>query len=143
MSVATYDPKQIALVLGGVLVTGYGENSIVSHARNSDSFTKRIGADGKVTRTRSADRSGRITITLQQSSTTNLVLSALLKADELGEGGTVPYLMKDNNGTTVFSSGTAWITRLPDDERANEAGDIEWTIDVSEMEAVIGDITQE
>ena len=44
MAVATYDPKRIALTIGGVLITGFGENSIVKHERNADSFTKKVGA---------------------------------------------------------------------------------------------------
>ena len=135
----TYAPDSISLSLGGVLITGYAPDSIVKHERNADSFTKRVGADGKVTRTASADRSGRITITLQQASPSNTYLQSLLLADEAGLAGTVPYLMKDNNGLTTHASGYAWVVRQADDDHTNEAGDREWILDCSDLNSVMGE----
>ncbi len=127
----TYAPDEVLITVGGVQITGFSPDSIVKHEPDVDAVTKRVGADGRVTRTISANKSGRVTLTLAQSSPSNTFLHALLKADRAGKAGTVTYFMSDNNGSTIYASGYAWIVKEPENAHGSEAGDIEWMLDVA------------
>ena len=48
--VKTYNPKEVNIAIGTHIVTGYAEDSFVSIEPSGDGTTKKIGADGEVTR---------------------------------------------------------------------------------------------
>jgi hypothetical protein len=141
--VRTYDSKQIALIVGGIPIGGFGPDTMVKALRSSDTFAKKVGVDGVVTRSHLHDRSGEITFTLDQSSPSNDVLSALAKVDEESNGGIVPVLIKDalpvsgSIGST-FVAAKAWIRKWPDAEYGKEATNREWVLDVDDFEIFEG-----
>ena len=73
----TYDPKKVAITFAPANSAAVPINSVVapdtfiSVSRDEDSFFKTVGADGTVARTRNANRSGTIEITLMQNSEVN------------------------------------------------------------------------
>lgn len=138
MTVKTYDPSQVALIIGGFNITGFADGSFVTVARNADAFALYIGTDGEGTRAKSSNKSGRITITLSQSSDSNAILSAILLADELSNTGVVPVLIKDNSGTSLFAAETAWIVKAPDSEFGRELGSREWIIETDNLTPFVG-----
>lgn len=134
--VRTYSPGAIVITVGGVAMGGFADGTFVSISRDEQSFTKVTGADGTVSRSKSNNRSGAVTLTLQQTSPSNEVLSSLLAQDELdGTSGVVPVLIKDTSGETRFFSGTGWVRGLPDNiEFAKEISNREWVIEMADME---------
>lgn len=138
MAAKTYSPKKVAITVAGVIITGYADGSFVSVERASDTFTKVVGADGEVGRVHSADRSGAITLTLQQTSESNDVLSALQIADELTLTGKFPVTVKDNNGTSLYIAGEAWIVKPVDAEYSGDMSTREWRIECAVLEAFAG-----
>lgn len=50
--VKTYNPKEVNIAIGTHIVTGYAEDSFVSIEPSGDGTTKKIGADGEVTRSK-------------------------------------------------------------------------------------------
>ena len=129
MAVKTYDPSQVAIIIGGFPVTGFADGSFVTVERNEDAFALYVGTDGEGTRAKSNNKSGRITITLAQSSDSNAVLSGFAQADELSNSGVVPVLVKDNSGQSLHSAETAWIVKAANSEYAREVGTREWVIE--------------
>lgn len=138
MAVKTYSPKDISVIVAGTIITGFAEDSFLSVERASDAFTKVVGADGEVARTASADRSGMITLTLIQTSASNDILSALQLADEISLAGKFPVMVKDNLGTSLYISGTAWIQKVSDAEYGAEIGDREWVIECADLSLLVG-----
>ena len=65
-----YSFTDITLLVNGVPITGYdeGDDTIILERLN-DSITHKIGTDGEMTISISADRSGPVTFRLMQSST--------------------------------------------------------------------------
>nr|NIQ06865.1 DUF3277 family protein [Candidatus Korarchaeota archaeon] len=112
MAVKTYSPKDVSVIVAGTIITGYAEDTFLAIERSSDAFAKVVGADGEVARTASADKSGTITLTLIQSSASNDVLSALQNADEISLAGKFPVMVKDNFGSSLYISGTAWVQKV-------------------------------
>ncbi len=129
----TYDAKAISVIFGGRIFTGFAEDAKVSVTRTNDSFSMKSGVDGEVTRSKSNDRSGTVTISLMQTSSDNDFLSGIVAGDELSNTGILPVIIKDNNGTTLHTAPEAWVRKPADDADTKEAGSREWNIDCANL----------
>mgnify|MGYP000032262258 CR=1 FL=1 len=127
MAVKTYDPKSVVVTVGGYPISGFADGTFITVERSSDAFTKVVGADGEVSRAKSADRSGSVTFTLMQTSNSNAVLSAFAIADENTGAGVVPILIKEGNSIVFAAEG--WVRKLPNAEWGKEVGNREWVFD--------------
>lgn len=128
-AVRTYDPKKIVIIFGATIVTGYAEGTFVSIARNGDLFEKVRGADGGVDRVNKNANDFSVTLTLKQTSPTNLALSLLATADQAANAGVLPMVIKDLGGATLFVAAQAWIAKDPDDEESDGMSTREWKFD--------------
>jgi hypothetical protein len=136
-----HDPKRYVVVFGGHQVQGYASGTFVQVARESDSFSDEVGAGGDVVRSRTHDKRGSVTITLQAASPSNDVLSAFVIADELGvtvNAGVKPLLVKDLNGTTVATAAEAWVQKPAEIEGAAEHTNREWVIRCAQLNINVG-----
>lgn len=140
-AVKNYDPAEVSLICGGAIISGFADDEFISVERNEQAYTRSSGADGEGTRSKSNDRSGLITLTLKQTSESNDVLSGFALADELNNGGTFPFLMKDNNGTTLHASEVTWVQKMPASARAKEAGEVTWVLESNELTMFVGGTT--
>lgn len=136
----TYDPKLVVLAVGGVPIYGFADGTFINASRSNDSFSKVSGPDGIVTRAKSNDKSGELTITLQQSSLSNDVLNGYAVLDELANAGVVPVVVKELNGTTLLFGAEGWVRKPADVEYGKEVSNREWVIDVAEFEFAVGGI---
>jgi len=136
--VRTYDPKKVILTVGGTPINGYADGTFISVERENDTFTKQSGADGQVARAKTNDKTGMLTVTLQQTSLSNDTLSAIMKLDETTGNGVVPISLTDKRGTTKMIAAQGWIRKPPVIEEAKEVSSREWTIDLANMEVFVG-----
>lgn len=138
MAVKTYSPKEVSVIVAGTQISGFAEDTFINVERDSDAFTKIVGADGEVSRSASADLSGTITITLMGTSASNDILSALAAVDQLSLSGEFPVLIKDNQGSTLHTAPSAWIQKMASKEYGAEVGDTEWILQCSELLEFVG-----
>ena len=138
MSLATYDPRKIVVTCGGSIITGYADGTFVSFERINDAFTTTTGADNLTTRTKTNDKSATLTLTLQQTSISNDVLSAFYNLDETGNAGIFSVSIKDVLGTTLVTARAGWIRKLPVIEYGNELSNREWVIDCADTIVTAG-----
>jgi hypothetical protein len=140
MPVKVYNPKDVVIILGSIIVTGFADATFLSVDFNEDSFTLQVGVDGEGTRSKSNNRSATATFTTMQSSDANDLLSALhaLDINSGGGDGIVPMLIKDLQGTSLYAAETAWIRKQPTSEFAREAGPREWVIETDDLDALVG-----
>lgn len=129
MAVRTYDPKLVTVIVGGKIMSGYSDGTFVLVERNEQAFALKVGVDGEGTRAKSNNRSGKITITLMNSSKSNDDLSAFAAADELDNSGAVPVMVKDNSGRTLCACETAWVQKVANAEFAKEANARTWVME--------------
>lgn len=134
----TYDPGRITISFAGFTVTGYADGTFVKVARATELYTKTVGAGGEVARTRTRDRSGRVTLTLLASSPANDLLTAQFQRDEKDGSGVAPLMIKDLNGTSIHHAPNAWIAKLPDVEFGKDLPTREWEIDCDALDMTIG-----
>lgn len=139
MTVRTYDPSRVIVTVAAATLSGFAEDTFVNIEEIGDGVTSTVGADGEVARAMSADRRCRVTITLQQTSAGNDILSALLAADRLSGGnGLFPIAVADLRGRTVFASSEAWVVKNPAAEFGAQPGSREWTIETGNSAYFVG-----
>ena len=79
LSLQAYDPKNVKLYLGGVRAYGFAPDTKITVSRNSDNIMTMTGTDGEASAALSRDRSGVLTLSLQNTSGFNDYLSAWQK----------------------------------------------------------------
>lgn len=140
MAIKTYDPAKHLLSFAGNLLGSPGKDTFIKASRNEDGFTLAKGVSGEGTRTKNNNHSGTVEYTTMASSQTNDILSAIAAADELLGIGVGPLFMKELNGTSVLHAQNAWIKKLPDTERAKEAGEVTWVFECDDLQIYQGGI---
>ena len=133
-----YDPAEVDIIIDKTSVSGYADGTFVKVERNADQVTLSVGADGESTAALSQNRSGRITLTLQQSSPVNDILDALAEALEARTGGFVPIMVKDNNGTTLASMKKGWVVKRASAGFAKDAETREWILESGNLALKVG-----
>lgn len=133
MPVRTYDPASVTNIVNGKLITGYSDDSSVTVERMTDTWTDQVGTDGYVTRAKSNDTRGTVTLNLTQTSPSNDDLQALATADEMSDTGAGPFLMRDASGRTICSGDTCWITKPPSLEFGRNVTNRQWVIRVANL----------
>lgn len=133
-----YDPLRVVGSFRGIPWLGYFAGSFIKAVRTEAIFSTSVGAGGDVTRVRSRDRSGTVTLLTQAESPTNDLLSAVVQEDELFGTGFGPLMIKDLNGTTLLLSTFAWVQQWPEYEAADDASGREWSFGCAELEKFIG-----
>lgn len=138
MAVRTYDPKQVIVTIGGIPLSGYSEGTFLEIARNEPTWNTVVGADGLVTRGKTNNFSGTLTLTLKQSSPSNDVLSGFLALDEASNSGVFPVLVKDLSGDSIYFSGQCWVTQYANSTFGKDITDRQWTLTLSEADIFVG-----
>jgi hypothetical protein len=133
--VSTYDPKKVIITFGGVPIGGFADGTFIQVDASGDFFSKKVGADGEVTRSMSNDNTHTVVITLQQSSLSNVYLSTCKNADKLTGLGMLPLSITDINGTTLMFWPQAWISTDPSWGYAKENTDRAWTFQTGQIAA--------
>lgn len=136
-----YDANEVTVIVAGIPIdSGFGDGEFLRIEQDSDDFTDVVGTDGEVTRSKTNDRRATVTLILMQSSSGNAVLSALNLLDKKAGGGAGvgPFLVRDKQGTSLYSASKSWIAKPPDVSFGREAGPREWKIRLADLERLDG-----
>lgn len=139
MAVKQYDPNQMVVIFSGIPIAGFGDGAFVSIAMNNDSFGLVVGTDGESVRSKSNDRSARITVTTMQTSTANAALQALHNLDLNTDGGAGigPMQISDVISGDVYSAETAWLTKTADAEFDRTATGREYIFETDKLDVLL------
>lgn len=135
---ASYDPRQVQVILGGNPITGYADGTFVEIEFDEQQWNKVTGADGLTSRAKTNNYAGAVTITLLATSSGNDVLNSIWQRDRRNNNGAVPLLIKDSTGRTVWSAEYAWIRQMPTQGFSKETEEREWVLDCANMLGNIG-----
>jgi len=138
MAVKTYDPKQVQLIIGLVPISGFADGEFINIERDEDTFTKISGADGEVSRAKSNNKMGELSVILLQTSASNDILSAFMLADELANSGVIPIFIKDSLGLTTLFAAEGWVKKPPAITFDKEIGEREWVFDLANVDIFVG-----
>lgn len=125
VSVTTYDPKKVNVIVGGRVITGFASDGVVTLAKSEDSVTPSVGAKGDVTYSENANESGTVSLTLMSTSSS---LSYL--RDLEAKRRAVNVSITDANDDTAFTMNedNCRITKMPDVARQKEQATVTVTI---------------
>ena len=133
MAVKTYDPREVIVTFGGIPLTGFADGTFITVSRASERFTKAVGADGEVARSRNNDNTHEVTLTLIQTSPSNNYLSIIARVDKIMNMGVKALSITDLSGSTLFFWNEAWINNDPDVEFNKEIGDRAWVFNTGQV----------
>ena len=132
--VKTYAAAEVVCLVGGIPISEFADDSMVSVAPEADAFEHGAGADGIVTVSVNADQRAVATITLKETSDSNAYMLAQLAAQRLARGRARklvfrrPFVLHcPNTGEKIVSTHTI-ILNKPEVSKAKSPGDREWRI---------------
>lgn len=128
MAIKVFDPNQTSVVAGVSPIQGFTEDSMLSIETEDAKYAINTDIHGRVTRFRQNKNIAKVTLTLTQSSPSNDVLSSFLEADRKSNAGVFNFMIKDNSGTTLFTSVNAYVEKQATVEFGNDNKNREWTI---------------
>lgn len=116
----SYDPTEVAVVVGALLVAHEGCEA----SYDEEEWDFAAGIQGEAVRSKNANRLGTIIVRTLQTCDDNQSLTALQKAGQL-----IPILIKDFNGDTVHAMAEGTIVDLPKKTYAKTGAEIlEWKV---------------
>lgn len=136
----SYDPSQVSVIVGGVIVDGWSDGDAIKAERAEDNYMTKVGIDGSVGRARNANKMGTFTFTLKSTSPANAALSALCAVDDLINDGLVafPIAIVDGSGKDLAGATQCWIQKVPPLVKGKEVGDNEWIFAAADMKIFLG-----
>lgn len=127
----TFDIKNVNLVVGGQIITGFAEGSVINAEKLEDNFSEHVGVKGEVTIAETNNETGEITVNLKNTSPSVSYLNSL--ANKKGESAIVDVAIVDLNTNGTQISGSRCRVRKPADvELGNEETEREFVIFVSD-----------
>lgn len=133
-----YRPADMSVIIDGQIISGFAEGTFITVERDEDAYTYAPSTSGEGTRVKNANKAGKVTIVLNQSSPSNKVFSDALKADEQNNQGFFPILIRDNSGTDVHKSEAGYISKFPSTQYAKENSTREYVIQCENLEMALG-----
>lgn len=144
---STYSPIDVTVVISqessGLyhVVSGFAEDSHVNIEREMDTYQHYTGVDNTATRIGSANTSGKVTLSLQQSSASNDVFTAMYNYDRQYRGtnkGLFAVTVKDGSGRSIMFSQEGYIGVVPNQQFGSGMNTREWVIHCTQMDNFIG-----
>jgi Protein of unknown function (DUF3277) len=137
-----YGFSNIVLLINGVEISGFSDgDDAISMKRLSDLASHKIGSDGRMMVSLSSDRSGEITIKLQQTSGSNKYLNALANSQQALDTRFIPVLvyMSDTYRGDTASGVPGYLKKLPDLVRGEKGQNQDWVIVVENLQIFLSD----
>ena len=135
MALHTYDADQVNIVFYGIPIAGTADGKFLGVEYNDDAFKLTVGTNGDACRSKTNNRSAKITLTLGQWDSVNAALSALyfLDLNSPNGNGIGPLLIKDNSGLSMYFAAKAWITKGAAAEFDREPKTREWVLETNDL----------
>ena len=138
-----YDSTSVTIVAMGLPIDstgGYADDEFLTIDQDSNDFDDVVGTDGEVTRNKTNDGRATITIKLMQSSSSNALLSVLRNLDVAAPNGAGvgPLLVRDRQGTSLYTASKCWISKPPKVSFAKGAQSREWTLRCADLKRLDG-----
>jgi hypothetical protein len=137
-----YSFLNTVMLVNGVEITGWADgDDVINISRRTDSASDKVGADGRMMVSISADRSGEFSFKLQMTSSSNKFLSGLVALQEAGAAKFLPVtvLFQDTFRKDLATGTIGYLKKAADLTRGQQAGNTEWTIVVERLDMLLGD----
>lgn len=136
----SYSADEVLVTVGNVPVSeGLGPDTFCSIEYDEDHWSLSVGSAGEGSRAKTNNYSATITLTLQQTSDVNQLLTNVWATDKNTPGGvTVPFSCTELFGTSSFRAQQCWIQKPPAASYGREVDTREWVLRTSNLQANFG-----
>lgn len=138
----TYDAKKVIVTLAGIILPGgfAEDDGIKATPTEPERWQTMVGQDGQTVRSLVNDNRVKVTLTVQQTSDTNDILSRLLEQDLAAANGlgVGAFQLVDLNGNTLIRSPSAWVVGYPEVVRGKTAKTNAWVIELADCTMSVG-----
>jgi hypothetical protein len=124
----SYSSKAVVITFNGVLITGLGDATFLTVAKNTDGMELKVGADGESAVAISPDESGLATVTLLNSSPSNDFLSQCANQRTRGV-----FQAKDLSGRMLINAPDAWVKKMADVTKSKSIESSAWAFESGDM----------
>jgi len=139
MTMLTYDPEKALVLVDGVAISGFADGTAITLAYDEPRFSTSVGQGGSVAIARNASKLATLTITLQQTSASNDVLSGLMQAHMTGlKNGIGIVTVLDASGRTAAAATDCYIENMAQIVLGKEITNREWVIKLARAEIFVG-----
>ncbi|MGR6899547.1 DUF3277 domain-containing protein [Rummeliibacillus sp. G93] len=128
MDIKTYDARKVNVDVGGISLTGFGEDTMVECSQDDDTMSAKNDAKGNVGITINNKTMGTIKVTLMQTSPSVNYLDKLAKSRKI-----FPIWVTSNNEIKEVVGGTkAFVTKPADKSFGAEVDERQFEIRVTD-----------
>jgi hypothetical protein len=129
--IGTINPSLDILTIAGHVVTGYADDTKITIERDNDIMNKLVGVNGQYSLAQNLDKTGTMTIRLQETSPSNEFFWAALTAMNLGEvKGVFPFTSVRNGAASSLKGGVCWLQGQPSMDQGSNVAVYEWVFGV-------------
>ena len=136
MAHKTYSPKDVNIAWNNIAITGFNEDSFLRLEWSEDVFSKKVGADGELALTKSADLTGTIEIELMATAKSNIFLGAIEKAQRLATNSVAfsNFEISDPSGNVLAIALNAYIMTRPSVDLGKDQNSKTWVFGCERLE---------
>jgi hypothetical protein len=116
---------------------GLAAGSTITEARTAPSWTIKAQANGAAIRVYSPDRTGTVSVLVNQEAALQQQLRALAQTDRLDRDIVGPMVLKDTSSGEQFTYKNAFIQTQPDEIRGTESSDFTWVFMFEDIEKTV------
>lgn len=128
-----YAPDEVNVVVAGFIpLNGFVDGTFIEISKDVPPFTPNTTSDGFVSRVYNNSPVYTLKITLIAASNSNQVMDKLWKIDQITQKGKFPVIIKDQSGSDLFFSTTAWIEDPPNMVKGTTIEGNVWTLKCSQ-----------
>lgn len=132
-----YSSDLVELSWSGLdLAEGLATGTFVQEAINTPKFNQKPTGRGKIVRIYNPDKSGTVTITVDQESQVHQQLKALSAEDDLSRNIVAPMVMFDGSTKEAITYTNAYISVDPDESRGTESATFAWVFNFERRQAI-------
>lgn len=136
-----YSWQNVHVLVEGVEITGWADgDDALTLGRREDLASDKVGVDGGMVVSLSANRSGRMVMKLFQTSASNKYLNSLANLQQGGPNTFVPLALafQDSYRQDAITGLVGYFKSLPEVKRGATANVQEWEVVVERMDILLG-----
>ena len=124
------------------LKPGLAQGTSITEARTTPSWTNKATGLGKVVRVYNPDRSGTLSVVVDQESAIHQDLRALALTDRLSRNVVGPLVVVDTSSGEAFYYKNSYISTEPDESRGTDSTTFTWTFNFEDVEHASTNVNQ-
>ena len=136
---STYSPEDVSFIIAGVInLRGFTGGTFITISKDQPVFKTVESTDGIPSRVKNISKAYTITVDLMSTSESNEVMTRLSLIDYSTHVVKFPLLIKDEMGSTLFFSTSAWIEGHPDVSFSMGVEGRRWVLKATDASNFIG-----